>query len=179
MIQDDLSQKLEQYKQSLDSFVERLREDRYVLACVLVGSLNIDTIWHKDSIGLWVIEADGVSKRLRFDGEDERVLRTFAENGVNLHVEVIPRSRFRRMIEGNSRTTFSCNFFAARELVYCEDPSIAKWFDQANTVATTDQAKELLAITSWVVHAHRSAERTLNINQDIQSCNSGGHLGRP
>ena len=98
-----------------------------------------------------VIEADGVSKRLKSDGKDERIFRTLCEDDINLHVELIPRSRFKQMIEGSSRTAFSCNFFAKRELIYCDDASIANWFEKANETATKDQEKELLVATTWVV----------------------------
>ena len=168
MKSQDLKEKLKRFRDALDQFLDRLREDRYVLAAVLIGSLNEDTIWHKDGIGLWVIETDGVTKRLRYDGEDERVFRTFAEEGILIHAEIIPRSRFRRMIEGSSRTAFRCNFFAVRELVYCEDPSIESWFDQANSLATTDQERELLAVTTWVIHAHRHTEQVFQVKGDIQ-----------
>lgn len=173
MKSQDLKDKLERFQNALEQFLDRLREDRYVLGAVLIGSLNETTIWHKDGIGLWIIETDGVSKRFRFDGEEERIFRTFAEEGVLLHAEMIPRSRFRRMIEGSSRTAFSCNFFAVRKLIYCDDPSIESWFEQANSLATTDQERELLAVTTWVIHAHRHAERVYRIKKDLQLTTQG------
>ncbi len=72
-------------------FVERVAEDRYVLAVVLVGSLSAETIWRRQSLALWIIEADGVSRRLPSDGDDERIFRILVENGINLHAEVIPQ----------------------------------------------------------------------------------------
>lgn len=164
----ELTAKTEEFRSALKDFLTRIEQDRYVLAAVLDGSLSEETIWHRDAINLWLIEEDGVTRRLRSDGEDEHIYRTFSEAGVNIHVELIPRSRFRRMIEGNSRTSFSCNFFSVREIVYCQDASIEKWFEQANTVATTDREKELLAVMCWVIFAHRHAHRTLEIKDDLQ-----------
>lgn len=166
----DLAAKLEHYQAALESFLERLREDRNVLAAVLVGSLNADTIWRKDGIHLWVIEADGVSKRLKSDGNDERIFRILVEAGVNVHAEMIPRSRFRKMVEGASRTAFSCSFFAKRELVYSADQSIAGWFRKANTVASKDQDRELLDATTWAIHSHRHARRQFEIRKDLNLC---------
>ena len=103
-------------------------EDRYVLAVVLVRSLSTETIWARESLGLWIIEADGVSRRLPSDGEDERIFRILVENGINIHAEVIPAQRFKKMVEGMSRTAFSCSFFAHRQIVYSKDPSIESWF---------------------------------------------------
>lgn len=160
--------KVARFKTALDNFVARISEDRYVLAVVLVGSLSEPTIWHRESIRLWIIEADGVTRRLRSDGEEERIFRILVEDGVNLHAEVIPRSRFKQMVEGSSRTAFSCNFFALRQLIYCNDPSISNWFDQANTVAIKDQERELLTFSTWTIHSVRHARKRLEIKEDVE-----------
>ena len=160
--------KLARFEAALQQFVERIAEDRYVLAIVLVGSLRAETIWQRESLALWIIEADGVSRRLLSDGNDERIFRTLVENGINIHAEVIPRSRFKKMVEGASRTAFSCNFFAERRIVYSKDPSIASWFKKANSLATKDQERELLTFSTWTIHAHRHARKRLDLKGDLE-----------
>lgn len=167
-IMEDPGDKARRFKAALDLFVERLAADRYVLAAVLVGSLNEVTVWRKESLQLWLIEADGVTRRLRYDGEDERVFRTFVEHGVNIHCELIPRSRFKRMVEGSSRTAFRHSFFAARTLVHAKDASIGQWFEEANTLATKDQQQELLVAATYAMLAHRVAEKYLRVKQDTE-----------
>src|SRR5215831_1340977 len=144
MTRENDAEKLARFEAALQQFVERIAEDRCVLAIVLVGSLRAETIWQRESLGLWIIEADGVSRRLPSDGQDELIFRILTENGINIHAEVIPRSRFKKMVEGASRTAFSCSFFAERRIVYSKDPSIESWFKQANSVATKDRERELL-----------------------------------
>ena len=102
-------QKLVRFQKALDQLVARVSEDRYVLAIVTVGSLSDATIWRRESLRLWIIEADGVTRRLRSDGNEERIFRILVEEGINIHAEVIPRSRFKQMVEGSSRTAFSCS----------------------------------------------------------------------
>lgn len=160
--------KLARYELSLQQFLSRISDDRYVLAVVLVGSLSAETIWRKESIQVWIIEADGVTRRLRSDGNEERVFRIFVENGINIHAEVIPRSRFKQMVEGASRTAFSCNFFATRQIVYCQDKSIDTWFLQANTVAVKDKERELLTFSTWTIFAFRTARKFLIEKSDDQ-----------
>ena len=161
-------QKLVRFQKALDQLVARVSEDRYVLAIVTVGSLSDGTIWRRESLRLWIIEADGVTRRLRSDGNEERIFRILVEEGINIHAEVIPRSRFKQMVEGSSRTAFSCNFFAERKVIYSADPSIEKWFQQAITVATKDQERELLAFSTWTIHAHRQARKRLEIKDDVE-----------
>ena len=161
-------EKVARFEAALNRLVERVAEDRYVLAVVLVGSLSSETIWRRESIGLWIIEADGVSRRLRSDGNEERIYRTLVEDGINIHAQVIPRSRFKMMVEGSSRTAFSCNFFAHRKLVYSNDPSIDSWFELANNVATKDQERELLTFSTWTIHSLRHAQKRLDRKNDSE-----------
>lgn len=164
----DDAEKLARFEAALNQFVERVADDRYVLAIVLVGSLSAETIWERESLSLWIIEADGVSRRLPSDGNDERIFRILVENGINIHAQVIPRSRFKQMVEGSSRTAFSCNFFAERRIVASKDPSIESWFTKANRLATKDQERELLTFSTWTIHAHRHARQRLDIKGDLQ-----------
>ena len=168
MKQDDDAEKVARFEAALSQFIERIAEDRYVLAIVLVGSLSTETIWHRESLGLWIIEADGVSRRLPSDGNDERIYRILVENDVNIHAEVISRSRFKMMVEGASRTAFSHNFFAERRMVFSKDKSIESWFKKANSLATKDQERELLTFSTWTIHAHRHARKRLDLKGDLE-----------
>lgn len=164
----DLVAKKARYKAALDAFVHRLKADRHVLAVVLVGSLDAAVIWRRESIGLWIIEADGVTRRHLSDGKNERIFRTLTEGGVDLHAELIPRSRFKQMIEGTSRTAFTHSFFAHRQLLHTADPSIERWFVDANTLATQDQRRAKLVTATWAIHSARHARKLLQLKDDPQ-----------
>ncbi|HSC16335.1 MAG TPA: hypothetical protein VLI71_14520 [Gammaproteobacteria bacterium] len=168
MPRDKDATKLERYTVALDQFVERIMADRYVLAVVEVGSLRLETIWARHALSLWIIEADGVTRRIPSDGTDERVFRILVENGINIHAEVIPRSRFKQMVEGASRTAFSCNFFAERRIVASKDASIDGWFKKANRAATKDQERELLAFSTWTIHSTIHARKRLEVKGDLE-----------
>ena len=161
------AEKVAHFESALNQLIDRVSEDRYILAIVLVGSLSEQTVWDREALGVWIIESDGVTRRLRSDGEDERIFRILAENDLNVFAELIPRSRFKQMVEGSSRTAFSCNFFSHRKLVYSKDPSIERWFEKANTVATKDREKELLSFSTWTIHAHRHARLRLDKKGDV------------
>ena len=115
----------------------------------------------RDAISLWVIEKDGVTKRLRADGEDPRIFRTWWKKASTCTWNSFRAARFKRMVEGSARTAFRYSFFARRKLVYCNDPSLAKWFEEADTLARRDQERELCIATTWLIHAHRHAARLL------------------
>ncbi len=161
------AEKAARFEAALARLIDRVRQDRYILAVVQVGSLTPETIWERETLGVWIIEADDVTRRLPSDGKDERIFRILVEDGIDIHAEVIPRSRFRQMVEGSSRTAFSCSFFARRKVVYSADPSIEGWFEQANSVALKDQERELLAFSAWTIHAARHARKRLELKDDV------------
>lgn len=161
------AEKVERFQTALDQFLTRIGGDRHVLAVVLVGSLSEATIWRRESLCVWIIETDGVSRRLRSDGNEERLFRILVEQGINIHAEVMPRTRFKQMVEGTARTAFSHNFFAKRMLVFCQDASIEAWFERANELAIKDQERDLLIYSSWTIHAHRHATRRLEAGGDL------------
>ena len=166
-ISNELRTKTKRFQTALDRFVELVEQDRNILAVVLRGSLHESLIWERHEIHLWIIERDGVTKRLQSDGKDERLFRTLVQDGINIHAELIPRSRFKLMIEGSSRTSFSCHFFERRQLIYSIDQSIENWFTQANDFASDDQDKELLVVTSWLTHSRRRAKDFLEVRKDF------------
>lgn len=173
MTDKEAAAEVARFQAALSQFIERVAADRYVLAVVLVRSLAKETVWARESLGLWIIEADGVSRRLPSDGEDQRIFRILVENGINIHAEVISRARFKKMVEGMSRTAFSCSFFAHRELVYSKDASIESWFKEANAVAIKDQERELLAFSTWTMDEHRHARKRLDIKHDVELAAQG------
>ena len=165
---ESVSEKVARFEKALQLFLERVRADANLLAAVQVGSLTEETVWRRDAISLWLIEKDGVTKRLRADGEDPRIFRTLVEEGVNVHVELIPRSRFKRMVEGSARTSFRYSFFTRRKLVYCNDDSLGQWFESADTLALRDQERELCIATTWLIHTNRHAARLLENERDLE-----------
>ena len=40
------------YNQALDSFLAKVKQDRYIIAAILFGSLSHDTVWRKSDIDI-------------------------------------------------------------------------------------------------------------------------------
>ena len=50
MTREKDAEKLARFEAALQQFVERIAQDRYLLAIVLVGSLRAETIWQRESL---------------------------------------------------------------------------------------------------------------------------------
>lgn len=115
----EFPEKLKKFEQALKLFLERVAADPNLLAAVLVRCLSEETIWRRDAIGLWLIEKDGATKRLRlrasfdlsgFSKPVQAILKGLkgygmfvAENGMDWAISVAPEGNFRRARSANSR----------------------------------------------------------------------------
>jgi predicted nucleotidyltransferase len=92
------------YNEALESLVGKLKQDRYVLAAILRGSLSHDQVWEKSDIDLLIVG--------REEKKPDKELY-LVENGINIHALLVPRSKFKAMIE-----TLLHNEVTAREVIH-------------------------------------------------------------
>ena len=165
----DLVAKAARFDRALLAFVSRVAEDPTVLAVVRLGSGQAPTLWDTDSLHLWIVIADKSQPRRRSDGDGPRIFRTFVEDDVDLHAELIERAKFKRMLEGNDRNTASFDWFAVHTLLHCADESISGWFAAANTPAARDRQHDRLVIACWIHHALTRVRRRLTIERRLDA----------
>jgi RNA polymerase sigma factor (sigma-70 family) len=142
---------------ALDSFVERVKQDRYVIAAILFGSLSHDTVWRKSDIDIILV------------GRDERPVTHFSlvENGVNIHALMYPRSKFKQVIEGSLHGSFFHSSFALSTLLFTTDDSIRAYYQDVRRVGSHDRQMRLMSAGSWAVAMQAKAEKWLVTRGDV------------
>jgi predicted nucleotidyltransferase len=107
----------QKFNAALEALVDQIKGDRSVLAAVLCGSLSHDTVWEKSDIDLVLVTVD--DKRV-----ESAALALYAD-GVNIHAFLMPRTEFRKVVEGSVRNSFVHSFLTKGRLLYTHDPTIA------------------------------------------------------
>ena len=105
------------FSDALDLLVEQVKTDRSVLAAILCGSLAHDTVWAKSDIDLVLVTID--------DKKVDSTALAIYSNGVNIHAFLIPRSEFRKTVEGAIRNSIMHSLLAKGRLLYTHDETIA------------------------------------------------------
>ena len=95
----------------------QVRRDRSILAAILCGSLSHDTVWAKSDIDLVLVTVD--------DKRTEKNHLALYAGGVNVHAFLIPRTDFRKTVEGAVRNSFMHSLLAKGRLLYTHDETIA------------------------------------------------------
>lgn len=124
------------FSAALDKLVDRIKQDRTVLAAILCGSLSHDTVWDKSDIDLALVTIDDRKN-------DERGVSLYAD-GVNTHAFVLSRTEFRRIVEGSVANSFMHSLLAKGRLLYAHDESIPPLWERLQSMGERDRRIQLL-----------------------------------
>ena len=144
---------------ALDVLVERVKEDRSVLAAILCGSLSHDTVWAKSDIDLVLVTID--------DHKAEASDVALNADGVNVHAFLMPRATFRKTVEGAVNNSFTHSFLAKGRLLYTRDQSIADLCVRLHEIGTRDTQMQLLRAATAALPPIDKAHKWLVTRGDL------------
>jgi polymorphic toxin system nucleotidyltransferase-like protein len=102
---------------ALDALVADLKRDRSILAAILCGSLSHDTVWSRSDIDLALVTVD--------DKLVPASCVALHADGVNVHGFLMPRTEFRKVVDGAIHNSFMHSLLAKGRLLYTHDETIA------------------------------------------------------
>ena len=149
-----------QFTAALDALVAQIKEDRSVLAAILCGSLSHDTVWAKSDIDLVLVTID--DRKL-----DEADLALYAD-GLNVHAVLLPRTEFRKTVEGSVHNSFIHSFLAKGRLLYTHDPTVADLCARLQARGGRDQAVALLHAATGALPALYKAHKWFITRGDLE-----------
>ncbi|MFN8570778.1 MAG: hypothetical protein U0132_01900 [Gemmatimonadaceae bacterium] len=126
----------QQFTEALDRLVQQVKLDQSILAVILCGSLSHDAVWAKSDIDLVFVTID--DKKV-----DDAHMSLYAD-GMNVHAMLVPRTSFRRMVEGSLRNSFVHSLLSKGRLLYTHDESIAALCARLHEIGERDTEVQLL-----------------------------------
>ena len=150
----------ETFTQALDALVDQIKEDRAILAAVLCGSLSHDTVWAKSDIDLVLVTID--------DRKVENSGISLNADGVNVHAVLMPRTEFRKVVEGSVNNSFFHSFLAKGRLLYTHDPTIEDLCARLHAIGERDTRLELLRAGTHALAPIDKAHKWLVTRGDLE-----------
>jgi hypothetical protein len=126
----------QRFTAALDALIDQVRKDRSILAAILCGSLSHDVVWEKSDIDLMLVTID--DRKV-----DESAVPLYAD-GVNVHVNLVPRAEFRKAIDGSLNNSFVHALVAKGRLLYTHDDTIADLCRRPTEIGARDTEIRLL-----------------------------------
>ena len=142
---------------ALDSFVEKVKQDRQVIAAVLYGSLSHDTVWRKSDIDIMLVT------------REEKPGRWFClvENGITINASVTPRSKFKQSLERSLHGDMMHSTFALSTLLFTTDDSIRAYYLDQQRPGSRDRQMRLLSTGCFALATLAKAEKWLIVRGDV------------
>ena len=155
----------QQYHEAVETLVEKIKGDPYILAVIVAGSFSYAQVWEKSDLDVDIIGKDGIRPTLDFFA--------LVENGVNIHASLSPRNAFKQRIEGAQQGSFMHSYFSHSTLLFSRDASIREWYDKnANRhgIGERDKQLQLLNVVASTLPNLVYAEKQFYVNRDITTC---------
>ncbi len=147
------------YNAALESFVNKVKQDRNIIAVLLFGSLSYDTVWHKSDIDIILIS--------RQEKQAPQFL-SLVENGINIHAMIYPRNKFKQAIEGTLQNSNFHSTFAKSTLLYTTDETIRDYYENIDHLGAHDRDMKLMHWTADLVSILTKAEKWLTVKRDLE-----------
>lgn len=151
-----------QYYDAVDSLVERVQEDPYILAAIVAGSFSHAQVWERSDLDVEIIGQDGIRPTQSFF--------SLVENGVNIHAGLSPRNSFKRSIESAQQGSFMHSYFSHSTLLFSRDDSIKEWYDKnasRDKIGERDKQLQVLNVIAETLPSLIYAEKQFYVNNDV------------
>ncbi|MCZ8517749.1 hypothetical protein O9H85_36670 [Paenibacillus filicis] len=145
------------YKEALQAFVERTRNDDQIIAAILLGSLSYDQVWEKSDIDMKLIV------------QDQKLIKhgmCFVENDITINASIQTRDEFKRWVEKSVSTSFNHSYLLRGTLLFTKDKSLEEYFANIRYIGERDRQLQLLQLGCFVLGALAKAEKWLYIKED-------------
>lgn len=157
---DDLQQAAlrERFQGAIDAFVEKIEDDLNVIAVLVAGSFAYDVLWEKSDIDMMIIV------------RDQKLTSTtvsLVEDGLTINAGLIPRSAFKRGMEGSIGGSFFQSFISNGKIVFTRDESLYEYLEELRHIGDDDKALTALILVFFLLDNQHKAMKYLTARRDV------------
>ena len=143
---------------ALETFVDKVQDDRYITAAILTSNLAEDNVWEHTNINLFLIGRDDA----KFDEHYSLV-----ENGVTINVTMHPRKRYQQLLEGGLQGSELHSILSRSRVLFSRDAAIEKWHSDLKHIGQRDQETQLLNAGNSIFALLTKAEKWFHVKKDL------------
>ena len=146
------------YEKALEGYVDKLKQDPYVIAVILGGSLAYYDVGEDSNLDTMIVVKDNA---------DSVGHRVFTEDGITIDAFVVKRDRFRRHLEGIVQGGQYHSFFSKAKMLYTTDDSLRDYIKDSNYFGAKDKEIQLLNFYSGAFYNLYKTRKFLYIIGDV------------
>ena len=147
-----------QIMDALDTFTDKVKADRYILATILTSNLAEDNVWEHTNINLLLIGRDDA----KFDEHYSLV-----EGGVNINVTMHPRKRYQQILESGLQGSELHSVLSKSRILFSKDEAIKGWHSNLEHIGQRDRETQLMNAGNGIFAQLTKAEKWFYVKKDL------------
>ncbi|MHA1962192.1 MAG: nucleotidyltransferase domain-containing protein [Candidatus Thorarchaeota archaeon] len=140
-VSDNTSSTLAMYKESLDDFIERAKDDSNIIAAILFGSLVTEKVWEESDIDIILISKDNTKDYDQY---------WLADGDIIIQVGIYSRRHFRQRVEKSLEGSLIHHILSTGKLLFSKDDSMAEYLTDLDRIGERDRQMALLLLGRYV-----------------------------
>ncbi len=143
---------------ALNTFVDKVKDDRYIIAAILTSNLAADNVWEHTDINLLLIGRDDA----KFDEHYSLV-----EGGVNINVTMHPRKRYQQILEGGLQGSELHSVLSRSRVLFTRDEVVEEWHNNLERVGERDRETQSINAGNSIFALLTKAEKWFYVKKDL------------
>ena len=143
---------------ALDTFVDKVKDDRYIIAAILTSNLAEDNVWEHTNINLLLIGRDDA----KFDEHYSLV-----EDGVNISVTMHPQKQYKQTLERGLQGSELHSILSRSRVLFSRDEVIEAWHSNLKRVGERDKQTQLINTGNSIFALLTKAEKWFHVKKDF------------
>ncbi len=143
---------------ALAAFVNKVKNDRYIIAAILTSNLAEDNVWEHTDINLLLIGRDDA----KFDKHYNLV-----EDGVNISVTMHPRKQYQQILEGGLQGSELHSVLSRSRLLFTRDEVVEEWHNNLECVGERDRETQFINAGNSIFALLTKAEKWFYVKKDF------------
>jgi hypothetical protein len=148
----------QRFQGAIDAFIDKVKDDPNVIAVLVGGSFAYDVLWEKSDIDMMIIV------------RDQKLTSTYislVEDGITINAGLIPRSSFKRDMEGSIGGSFFQSFISNGKIEYSTDESLYEYLEDLRQIGDDDKALTALMLAFFLIANRHKAKKYLTTRHDV------------
>ena len=154
----DKDKENKRYQEALDSYINRISNDKHVLAVLLSGSFAYDQVWHRSDLDITIIHDD---EKQRYQHQ------CHMENGVVIFTDIFSRENFLKQTQKSLQGGAFHHELFTTKIVYCTDETLREYIDQFRDMGSRDREIQLMFSFSIATNALDKSGKMIFVKNSI------------
>ena len=143
---------------AVETFVDTIAEDRYIVAAILTSNLSEDNVWEKTNVHISLIMRDGT----KYHQKECQLI----EDGIPIRVTHYTRDQFKKMLERNLQGSSIHSILGQSEILFTKDPTLTELLQDLDVIGERDKQSQLFNMAGFVTTILAKTEKWFHVKKD-------------